>query len=243
MASFFAILVISIVCSCAWASPIPHDSQQLLLGLSQDWSSSHASLQRYERNGTNWKKIGKPITSRIGKNGLAWGLGVYPSSAKEPAKVEGDGKSPAGVFEIGGFYGYQNVPPVGLKIPYHRVTEWDLWVEDPKSPFYNQHLQLPADIMRLTPWQKKQQMKQKDPAHKYKILIHHNTQPIVKGAGSAIFFHIWREDGKRAPVGCTVMSESDILELAQWFDPSLSPIFVLLPKPIYSELRKDWKLP
>ncbi|NJL19500.1 MAG: hypothetical protein HC901_04470 [Bdellovibrionaceae bacterium] len=65
----------------------------------------------------------------------------------------------------------------------------------------------------------------------------------VAGAGSAIFFHIWREDGGRPSTGCTVMAEAVLLRLIAWVDPSAQPRYVLLPRPVYEEVREAWGLP
>jgi L,D-peptidoglycan transpeptidase YkuD (ErfK/YbiS/YcfS/YnhG family) len=117
-----------------------------------------------------------------------------------------------------------------------------LWVEDPQSPHYNQHVRL--DHPPRTPWERKQQMKQADPAHALKLLILHNAPPrAVPGGGSAIFFHIWRAGGKRATSGCTAMAEPDLRELIRWIVQDRHPVYVLLPRSEYRQLRAPWGLP
>ena len=111
---------------------------------------------------------------------------------------------------------------------YRQVTARDLWIEDPSSPEYNRNVVLDHDP--ATPWEKKQQMKQADPAHALKLFIAHNAPPrAVPNAGSSIFFHIWRDDGGRATAGCTSMAGTKLRTLVARIDPARHPLYILLP--------------
>jgi len=79
----------------------------------------------------------------------------------------------------------------------------------------------------------------------YVVLEHeHNAgTTIKKGAGSSIFFHIWRENGARSSSGCTVMGEPSLRELIAWLEPRKNPVYVLLPQQVYAEKKKAWGLP
>ena len=95
-----------------------------------------------------------------------------------------------------------------------------------------------------TPWEKKQQMKQTDPAHALKLFIAHNAPPkVVPNAGSSIFFHIWRREGAAPTAGCTTMEKTKLQWLVSQIDPSKRPLYVLLPKAEYEKYRAAWKLP
>jgi L,D-peptidoglycan transpeptidase YkuD (ErfK/YbiS/YcfS/YnhG family) len=223
---------------------IPPETKQLIVGVARDWDDSHVVLQRYERRGASWVAVGRAVPGRLGRDGLAWGRGLHPRQTGRQ-KREGDMRAPAGVFRLGGLYGDMPVERLRLRpgMSYHRVTTDCLWVEDPESEFYNRHIRAKVPG-HLTDWEKKQQMKQNDYAHELKLLIHHNTWPDIEpGAGSAIFFHIWRKSGALPASGCTVMSRDDLIELAQWVDPALSPVYVLLPIAEYERLRHKWGLP
>jgi len=223
---------------------IPPTTRQLIVGLASGWNDSSATLQRWERQDRGWQAVGTPVTVRLGKSGLAWGLGLHPAGLPGPVKKESDGRAPSGVFSLGGAYGY--APNIQRKpgLPYHQVTAYDLWVEDPTSRDYNRHLKLPPWRDDLSDWEKKQQMKQDDPAHSLKLFIAHNAgERILPGAGSAIFFHIWRDNGARSSSGCTVMPEADLKTLIAWVDPAQKPLYVLLPEPAYRDLRTPWQLP
>jgi len=221
---------------------IPRASTQLVLGTAADWNNSSATIQRYQRTGSGWLAIGQAVPVRLGREGLAWGLGLHPVPKGATPKVEGDWRAPAGVFRIGGVWGYPASIQKHPKLFYHRVTPRDLWIEDPTSQSYNRHLVL--DHEPSTPWEKKQQMRQDDPAHALKLFIAHNAPPgALPGRGSSIFFHIWRQDGSKPTAGCTTMAEAKLRELIAWLDPDRQPIYVLLTKPDYEQLRSKWKLP
>ena len=229
--------------SRADAFAIPAACQQLVFCLADDWNSNSAVLQCFERSNDEWHPVGQPWPVRLGKNGLAWGRGLHPEGLDGPEKEEGDGRAPAGVFKIGEAYGYGPEIQKHTNLTYFQVTEQDLWVEDSSSPYYNQHLRLPGRGPR-NDWEKKQQMRMNDSAHKLKLFIAHNAGPgALPKAGSAIFFHIWREDGAKSSTGCTVMEEKKLRELVAWVDPTAKPLYVLLPKSAYRELVTSWKLP
>jgi len=220
---------------------VPSDCQQLVIGTAATWDSSEATLQRWERNGPSWKKVGNPWPCRLGKQGLVWGRGLH-SPVDGVTKKEGDGRAPAGAFSILDAYGTESGVKTGGGIIYHKIGECDLWVEDVTSPYYNQHLVLKQPPQ--TEWEKKQQMRMNDPAHKLKIFIGHNgPSDIQPGAGSSIFFHIWRQDGGKPSAGCTTMPESNLRDLINWLQPSKHPIYVLLPQATYAEARGPWALP
>ena len=230
------------LCTFAHAFELPKQSTQCLVGIAKDWNSSHVSLQLYQKSGNQWQKVGTAWNGRLGKNGLIWGLGLHTNPAKAAVKAEGDGRTPAGVFRIGGAWGYQASIPKHPKLSYRQVTPRDLWVEDPASPSYNQHIILPHEP--ATAWEKKQQMKQDDNAHKLKLFIAHNAPPkIIKGAGSSIFFHIWRNSGNSATAGCTTMEEQRLRTLISAIDPTRQPLYVILPAAEYQQYRAAWKLP
>lgn len=224
------------------AFQLPESSTQCVVGTARDWDSSQVSLQLYQKSGKTWQKVGSSWNGRLGKNGLVWGLGLNPSPGKAMIKTEGDGRTPAGVFRIGGAWGNDATIRKHDKLPYRRVTSRDLWVEDPASPSYNRHVILPHEP--TTAWEKKQQMKQNDAAHKLKLFIAHNAPPkVVKGAGSSIFFHIWRNEGSSATAGCTTMDEARLRALIAHIDPTQQPLYVILPAAEYQQFRNAWKLP
>jgi len=221
---------------------LPSGCHQCLVATVAGWEATTATLRLFEKSGAQWRLVGGPWKARLGREGLVWGVGLHPSPVGRPLKREGDWRTPAGVFRIGGAWGY--APDVARKpgLPYTKITPRDLWVEDPESPHYNRHVRLGAEP--LSDWEKKQQMKQGDAAHALKLFIAHNAGPhIFAGAGSAIFFHIWRGGGSKPTAGCTTLSEENLRDLIAAIDPAKEPLYVILPEEEYGRLRESWKLP
>jgi len=240
------LFIILILTTLSLAAQMPRNCTQALVGIADGWNSSKVTLTLYQKKGSKWIPSGSSWQGRLGKSGLAWGNGLHGKAASNaPAKKEGDWRAPAGIFTIGGAYGYALKIQRHPKLPYRRITSRDLWVEDRTSPHYNQHI-----ILNHTPktvWEKKAQMRQGDHAHSLKLYIAHNDAILggrpTPGLGSAIFFHIWRGGGSRPTAGCTTMAEPKLKQLIAAIDPAKHPVYILLPKAEYQRLRKGWKLP
>lgn len=236
------ILISLLIVLPAAAFELPTSSTQCLVGIADTWDSSTVSLRLYQKDGGAWKAVGDSWKARLGKSGLVWGKGIHPVPAGATTKSEGDKRSPAGVFAIGGAWGYDAAIRKHPSLPYRQVTARDLWVEDPASPQYNRNVILDHDP--VTAWEKKQQMKQDDAAHSLKLFIAHNAPPKpTPNAGSSIFFHIWRRDGAATTAGCTTMEKPKLQWLIAQIDPARRPLYVLLPKADYEKYRGSWKLP
>lgn len=237
----FALALISLVVSAA-AFELPANSSQCVLGIADGWNSSHVTLTYHEKRGGEWKQVGGEWKGRLGSKGLVWGRGIHPNPSGVTLKKEGDGRSPAGVFDLGGVWGTHASVKKHPKTFYHKVTPRDLWVEDPKSKYYNQFLTL--DHEPKTEWEKAAQMKLNDYPHSLKLFIGHNAHPnVVAGGGSSIFFHIWRRGGAAATAGCTTMVEDKLRWVIATVDPGRRPLYVLLPGSEYEKHKQAWKLP
>ncbi|MEX2579157.1 MAG: L,D-transpeptidase family protein [Verrucomicrobiales bacterium] len=225
-----------------FAFELPSESRQCLVGVASGWDSSHVTLTLYEKKGRGWKQAGSSWAGRLGSNGLVWGKGLHPVPSGARTKKEGDRRAPAGVFDLGGAWGYAPSIKKSPELSYVQVTSRDLWYEDSSSPYYNQYRRL--DREPRTTAEKKAQMKQGDYAHSLKLFIAHNAYPnITPGDGSSIFFHIWRNGGGAATFGCTTMAENNLKNLIATVEPSKRPVYVLLPEAEYERYRAEWKLP
>lgn len=196
-------------------------TKQLLVVTTENWSTPTGSLQRYERDDQSWKKVGKVIDIKLGRNGLGWGIGLHkvPKDAKF-IKKEGDGKAPAGIFKLEQAFGYA---PFKINYPYEVYKETDHCVDDVNSKYYNK---IVASTKIDRDYKSHERMKFPKDYYKYGIVVDHNgiTNGVTskKGAGSCIFIHI-----KDIPTaGCTVMSESEIQEVLRWLDPKAEPLLV-----------------
>lgn len=237
--SLFALLSITLSAS---AFELPQQSQQCLVGIASGWNSSYVTLTWYEKQGGQWIQSGSSWKGRLGKNGLVWGLGIHPNPPGATVKREGDRRAPAGVFFLGGAWGYAPAIKKSPNLNYVQVTSRDLWYEDVSSPYYNQYRRI--DHEPSTSEEKKAQMKQGDYAHSLKLFIAHNAHPnVTPGAGSSIFFHIWRNGGGSATFGCTTMAEENLKSMIARVEPEKWPVYVLLPEAEYQHYRTEWKLP
>lgn len=238
-----AILLLLVLCGLAVAA-VPRNCSQAIIGIADNWDSSHVTLSLVEKNAQGqWVRVMGPWRGRLGRNGLVWGLGLHSNPWRGTVKREGDGRSPAGIFAIGGLWvtnrrAVQHHPG----IPYVKVGPEDLWVSDPAYPhLYNRHVRL--DHPARTTWELREQMRQTDYPHSIKLLICHNTDEPKVGAGSSIFFHIWRRDGAAATAGCTSMEEQNLRAMIARLNPARTPVYILLPREEYARRRSSWRLP
>jgi L,D-peptidoglycan transpeptidase YkuD (ErfK/YbiS/YcfS/YnhG family) len=222
---------------------VPADCRQLLVAIAPDWNSQTGNLQRYERDsaGAAWRAVGTPVPVLFGREGLAWGSGVEGQNEPGRKKAERDRRVPAGIFAIGKIYTSDASLPAGADYPFHRVTDADVWSDDPTNPAYNRHA-VYAEPASRPAWFQKQKMKPHDPVYRWLIEIRHNSDPIVAGAGSAIFFHIRRGETKPSS-GCTTMREADIVEIVRWLRAAAKPHYAVMPAAEYAARQRTWNLP
>lgn len=224
------------------ASPLA-GSRQLVLVVAETFNDNQARMRRFERAGDGaWRPVGDDVAVTLGKNGLAWGLGLHGGPpAGGPVKVEGDGRSPAGVFAFGTAFAYQ---PERMwkpaKMPVHTVTGQTVCVETIGSASYNRIVD--EDKVAVRDWSSPDRMLRPDGLYRYGLMVEHNAPNTKPGAGSCIFFHLWRRPG--APtVGCTAMNEPAMLAVLAWMDASKKPILVQLPRPELQRLARAWGAP
>ena len=227
---------------------MPRNCTQAVIGMADDWNASHVTLSLVEKTAAGqWVRTLGPFPGRLGRAGLVWGLGLHSNPRGAALKKEGDGRSPAGIYAIGGLWTTTSTPVKHHpRIPEVRVGPRDLWVSDPATPkLYNRYVRL--DHPATTPWELKEQMRQTDYAHSIKLLICHNTEETpgrpVAGGGSSIFFHIWRREGAAPTAGCTAMQEQNLRALIARLNPACRPVYILLPRSEYARLRAAWMLP
>lgn len=184
-------------------------SKQTILVHKKNHQSSEYLVYLLQKHNNEWNLFSKPMESVVGKNGIA------PLGEKR----EGDGKTPAGIFLIKRTFGYN--ASINSKMPYRQVLDDDLWVDDPNAPDYNQWVK-----KKETSAASFEKMKRADEQYKYVIIIEYNTYPVIKGYGSAIFLHVWKE--KNSPTaGCVAVSEKNIIKILSWLDPKATPMIII----------------
>jgi L,D-peptidoglycan transpeptidase YkuD (ErfK/YbiS/YcfS/YnhG family) len=216
---------------------IPEKTTQLIIVTAKDWVTTQGKLQRYEKTGDQWKRVGTVVPVALGKNGLAWGTGLHMNDSGS-GKKEGDSEAPAGVFTLGTMFGYGSESPSKSGFRYRQATVRDYWVDDINSKDYNLWVTIPPEKENNPKalWGSVEKMKRGDHLYEHGIVINHNSTPVEKGKGSAIFFHVWRNPG--APtLGCTSMSKENLLQMMGWLDPKKEPLVIQVPASALSQVR------
>jgi L,D-peptidoglycan transpeptidase YkuD (ErfK/YbiS/YcfS/YnhG family) len=226
----------------AVSGPLGSGTTQLLTVISSDWDTFHATLRRYERKPEgDWQEVGGATPVVLGHAGYGWGRGLHgngaPAGHGGPTKREGDGRSPAGVFKVGPIYGYEPPPPQ-VSLAYVETTPLLRCVDDPGSLLYNR---IVSASYQAKDWRSAELMLREDDHYEIAILVAHNANPAVPGAGSCIFLHVW-EGPDVAVRGCTAMAKPVLRTLSQWLEPGAAAL-VALPKAEYDALTDAWGLP
>ena len=210
-------------------------TRQLVVVSAPSWKSETGKLQMLSNVSGVWSRHGHEVPVVFG-HGLAWGRGPYFNSKSGPQKREGDERAPAGIFSLGPVFGYAKNPPAGCRLPYRAITEEDYFVDDPDAKEYNRWVRLPPGMAPKQLWRSAETMLRPDGLYQLGIVIHNNMDPIIKGRGSAIFLHVWR-NASTPTVGCTAMAKSDLLKLIKWLDPAKKPLLIQAPAAEIPKLR------
>ena len=222
---------------CLHASiDIVPSTKQLLVVSSDGFTNNKATLQAYEKIENRWDKVFEPVKVNLGRNGLAWGEGLVKFShpTDEPLKYEGDGKSPAGLFTLDLFFGYEKED---FQFPYLQVDDNTLCIDDTGAQEYNRIIQ-EKEHHRFKSFEF---MKRQDRLYHLGIVVGHNKERLAR-RGSCIFIHIekYAQEVQEADLssarsetlptaGCTSMHEDRLLEIMRWLDKDKNPLLLQLP--------------
>ena len=142
----------------------------------------------------------RTIPCSIGKGGLV--------AAAD--KREGDGATPIGTWPIRGVLLRPDrvALPEGLRLPWRWIRPQDGWSDGADDPAYNRPVRHPHPYPAERLWRD-------DGLYDVIVVLGHNDAPAVPGAGSAIFWHCWR-DG--APTeGCVAIARDALIGLLPEF--------------------------
>lgn len=142
------------------------------------------------------------IACSIGKGGLI--------AAAD--KREGDGGSPIGTWPIRGLLLRPDrvTLPGGLRLPWRWLRPSDGWSDGAGDPAYNCPVRHPHAFSAERLWRE-------DGLYDAIVVLGYNDDPVVSGAGSAIFWHCWRDGA--ATEGCIAVAKVEMLALL----PLLAP--------------------
>lgn len=202
-ALLFILLLVAPAVALAQICPEPlASSRRLVLVTADTFSSTTASVQRFERARPNapWQISGGPATALIGHNGLAWARAFRSLARKnEPVKVEGDKCTPAGFYKIGRSFGFA----ASDRPDYMQITDGMTCVDDVSSPAYNtiaSRAEVGPNVHGENMW--------RVPEYLRGLLIDYPTDRKAR-AGSCIFIHL-QLLGKTGTSGCVALPEPQL---------------------------------
>ena len=139
------------------------------------------------------------------------GAGGFKNVTK---KIEGDKTTPIGKWRLVELY-YRSdrvLRPKSKKkniLKIKRITKYCGWCDDTRSNYYNKYLNINNPLSPKIGFEK---LWRGDNAYDIVIQISHNTNPIIKNKGSAIFIHCSFED-TRSTAGCIALEKRDLIFL------------------------------
>lgn len=103
-------------------------------------------------------------------------------------KKEGDNATPAGRFALRrALFRADRIAQPATRLPLQEIGADDGWCDDAADPAYNRQVRLPYPARHERLWRD-------DAIYDLIVVIGHNDDPVVPGAGSAIFLHVARPD-------------------------------------------------
>lgn len=182
---------------------------QLLVVFNETAESSLAVLIALEKKGNKWQAVTEPMQAGIGRKGFA----------APGAKREGDNQSPTGLFRLGQLFCYDK--NVDTRIPFIQSTPEDKWIDDPNSSDYNRY------IRGTTHAKSYEKLLLEGNDYRYCMVIEYNTNPVIKGNGSAIFLHLSEYQTINSSSGCVVLLQKDMEMLLKWMNPESKPSILM----------------
>ena len=184
-------------------------TEQIMLVTNRAISMKDVTIQLFEKKNDQWGRVFPGFHGSIGHNGFS------PYQKKR----EGDKTSPTGIYDLGLVFGYAG--KVDTKMEYRQATRHDFWIDDPASDDYNKWV-----TREKPPAVSHEKMKLDNDLYKLGIVVEYNTEPVVKGHGSAIFVHIEHSPGSPT-AGCVALPETDLERIVRWLDPDKHPLIIM----------------
>lgn len=138
-------------------------------------------------------KDGRKVVCALGKGGLV------PAARKR----EGDGATPVGRWPVRRLlYRPDRGPEPETALPAAAIAPDDGWCDDPADGAYNQPVKLPYPASAERLWRD-------DGLYDLVVVLGHNDDPVIPGAGSAIFLHL-AKPGYLPTEGCVALARADM---------------------------------
>jgi hypothetical protein len=219
-------------------------SLQMMVVTTPEWNATTGTLRRYERTRANkpWDLVGEPIPVMVDKGGLAWGEGSTnmddsAKSSDDPAKKDGDGKTPAGVFRLGTTFGYAEQRQQAWRMGYVSVASNYECVDDPGSKSYNKMV----DKTKVNPvdWKSAQDMHPGDDRFVWGLTFENNHSNKA-GQGACSFLEVGTDQPSD---GSIAAGQAGMETILGWLEPHVLPVLLVVPDSAYKKLQPVWNLP
>lgn len=184
------------------------ETERLILAVGNPEDPAKTTVSYYERgeNGALQQVFSVPAVS--GMNGIS------------PDKVEGDKKTPEGLYSFTMAFGMEDDP--GSILPYHKVAAGDYFVDDGNSRYYNR-LVNENEVAR--DWSTGENLIRQAPHYNYALVLNYNDS-YIPGKGSAIFLHCPKVANNTGTSGCISVPEEYAKELVRRVDANTKILVV-----------------
>ena len=189
-------------------------------------TSSVGKLRLFKRGRSDagWSVVGAAEPVTLGSRGAAWGRAFrYLVADDEPIKIEGDKRTPAGIYAIGRPFGFAPSPLAG----YLRLQSDSVCVEEPSSPAYNT-ITSGIAIGQSVGTQNMGMMTR----YRRGLIVDYPTDAEDR-AGSCI--HIRKKDPTSGTAGCLTLPENRVAVL-QKFANKHPTVLALIPESVLGRL-------
>lgn len=127
------------------------------------------------------------------------------------AKREGDGATPLGRWRLIGALLRPERAFAPPPLPWRWLRPDDGWSDDPADPAYNRAVFHPHIFSAERLWRD-------DGVYDVIITLSHNSEPVVPGAGSAVFWHLATPDFQPT-AGCVAIAADAMAQLLPRLEP------------------------
>ena len=146
---------------------------------------------------------GRVVAAQIGRGGVI----------RAADKHEGDGATPCGRWPVRAvYYRPDRVQCPETILPCHRLTIDCGWCDDVRSSLYNMPIERPSATCHERLWRH-------DRLYDLFFELGMNDAPPERGAGSAIFLHL-EKDNFRATLGCIAVNHATMQFLLRHANPT-----------------------
>jgi L,D-peptidoglycan transpeptidase YkuD (ErfK/YbiS/YcfS/YnhG family) len=143
---------------------------------------------------------GRALPCAIGRGGIG------------DKRGEGDGITPVGRWPLRRvLYRADRLDKVETTLNCAAIGADDGWCDDPADPAYNRPIRLPYPASH-------EKMSRDDGLYDVVVVLGHNDDPVVPGAGSAIFLHVARDDYGPTE-GCVALALGNLLTVLKTAQP------------------------